>query len=100
MKAMKRFLSLAMVCLLLCGLLPGFAYADDPAVGTIALSNASGNAGDTVTTIISIRLKKSRISSFPADIRSVRKLLKAIDPQSVVIKDRKIRPLERHQVGI
>ena len=55
MKAMKRFLSLAMVCLLLCGLLPGFAYADDPAVGAIALSNASGNAGDTVTVDVTIQ---------------------------------------------
>ena len=52
---MKRFLSLAMVCLLLCGLLPGFAYADDPAVGAIALSNASGNAGDTVTVDVTIQ---------------------------------------------
>ena len=55
MKAMKRFLSLAMVCLLLCGLLPGFAYADDPAVGAIALSNASGNAGDTITVDVTIQ---------------------------------------------
>lgn len=54
MKAINRFLSLTMVFLLLCGLLPGFAYADDPVSGSIVLSNASGNAGDTVTVDVAV----------------------------------------------
>ena len=55
MKTMKRFLSLAMVCLLLCGLLPSFAYADDPESGVIVLSNAAGSAGETVTVDVTIQ---------------------------------------------
>lgn len=55
MKAMKRFLSLTLVCLLLCGLLPSFAYADDPVSGVIVLSNAAGSAGETVTVDVTIQ---------------------------------------------
>ena len=50
MKAIRRFLSLAMVCLLLCGLLPGFALAEDTAeTGKIVLGgDTAGQPGDTV----------------------------------------------------
>ena len=55
MKTMKRFLSLTLVCLLLCGLLPSFAFAADATSGTIAMSNASGNAGETVTVEVEVK---------------------------------------------
>ncbi|MBR0199015.1 MAG: hypothetical protein IJQ42_02470, partial [Oscillospiraceae bacterium] len=50
MKAIRRFLSLTMVCLLLCGLLPGFALAEDTAeTGKIVLGgDTAGQPGDTV----------------------------------------------------
>jgi len=49
MKTLKRFLSLTLVCLLLCGLLPSFALADDSTAGEIVLTDAAGQPGDTVT---------------------------------------------------
>ena len=55
MKTMKRFLSLTLVCLLLCVLLPSFAFAADATSGTIAMSNASGNAGETVTVEVEVK---------------------------------------------
>jgi len=49
MKTLKRFLSLTLVCLLLCGLLPSFALADDSAAGALVLTDVAGKPGDTVT---------------------------------------------------
>ena len=45
---MKRILSLALACLLLCGLLPTFALAAGSASGTITLTDAYGKPGDSV----------------------------------------------------
>ena len=49
MKTLKRVLSMTLVCLLLCGLLPSFALADDPVAGAMVLTDVTGKPGDTVT---------------------------------------------------
>ena len=54
MKTMKRFLSFAMVCLLLCGLLPSFALADDSMTCGLVLKDCSGMPGETVTVELEI----------------------------------------------
>ena len=49
MKTLKRVLSMTLVCLLLCGLLPSFALADDSVAGAMVLTDVTGKPGDTVT---------------------------------------------------